>query len=57
MKKLLDQIKNYIQLHTSDMEDDDYIELMRSLALYCTDQADVFEYKAEFEPGTGIDEE
>lgn len=49
MKKLIDQIKNYIQLHTSEMEDGDYIDLMRELSLYCSDQADITEYRADSE--------
>lgn len=47
MKKLIDQIKNDIQLHTSEMEDDEYVELMRELSMYCNDQADLTEYRVE----------
>lgn len=47
MKKIIDQIKNYIQLHTSDIEEDDYIDVMRALEIYCKDQADLTEYRIE----------
>ncbi len=44
MKKVIRQIKNYIQLHTSDMETGDYVDLMRELAEWSTSQADKAEY-------------
>lgn len=47
MKKTIEQIKNFIQLHISDMESEDYVALMRELAEWATSQADVTEYRDE----------
>lgn len=44
MAKVISQIKNFIQLHTSDMENDEYIDLMREVAEWATGQADKAEY-------------
>lgn len=44
MKKVIKQIENYIQLHTSDMENDKYVELMREIAEWATSQANIVEY-------------
>ena len=43
MKKALNRIKNYIQLHTSDMETEDYVKVLREIAEWATSQADIFE--------------
>ncbi len=48
MKKTVEQIKNYIQLHTSDMETEDYVNVLREIAEWASSKADVEEY--------GIDE-
>lgn len=45
MNKVLADIKNFIQLHTSDMEDKDYVELMRSIAEWANSQADTTEFR------------
>lgn len=45
MNDIFNQIKNYIQLHTSDMENEAYADLMRSLADYATSQAALAEYQ------------
>ena len=47
MRRTIEQIKNYIQLHTSDMENDEYVELMREIAVWAGDQADLQEYRDE----------
>lgn len=47
MKKTVDQIKNYIQLHTSEMENEDYINLMREIAEWATSQANIVEFREE----------
>lgn len=47
MKKAINQIKNYIQLHTSEMDQEEYAALMRELAQWCGDQADLTEYGPE----------
>lgn len=47
MARIINQIKNYIQLHTSDMDNDHYTELMRELSQWAGDQADLAEYGAE----------
>lgn len=44
MKKTIEQIKNFIQLHTSDMETEDYVAVLRELAEWAASQADVLEY-------------
>lgn len=44
MKQVVNQIKNYIQLHTSDMETEDYVNLMREIAEWATSEADITEY-------------
>ena len=50
MRQTVKQIKNFIQLHTSDMENEDYIDLMRELAEWATNQAEVTEYLLEEAP-------
>lgn len=45
MKQVIKQIENYIQLHTSDMENDDYVELLREIAEWATNQAELAEYR------------
>lgn len=47
MKQVIKQIENYIQLHTSDMENDDYIEIMRAIAEWATSQANIVELREE----------
>lgn len=44
MKQTVRQIKNFIELHTSDMENGDYINAMREIAEWATGQADAQEY-------------
>ncbi len=44
MKQVTDQIKNYIQLHTSDMETEDYVNVLREIAEWASSRADVEEY-------------
>lgn len=50
MNTVSKQIKNFIQLHTSDMGNEDYIVLMRELAGWATDQANIAEYLEESAP-------
>lgn len=45
MSRISSQIKNYIQLHASDMDNLAYIELMRELAEWAESQADMAEYR------------
>ena len=40
-------VKNYLTAYTSDMENDEYIDFMRELADWATNQADIAEYRAE----------
>lgn len=47
MKKTTDRIRNYIQLHTSDMENGTYVETMRELSEWAASQADIAEYREE----------
>lgn len=47
MKKTIEQIKNYIQLHTAEMEDERYIILMREIAEWATNQADLTEFRGD----------
>ncbi len=56
MKKTVDQIKNHIQLHTSDMDNEEYINLMREIAEWATSQADITEHRDENETVFPIDE-
>ncbi len=49
MKKTVGQIKNYIQLHTSDMETEDYVNVLREIAEWATFEADRLEYGEELE--------
>lgn len=44
MKKIVKQIENYIQLHTSDIETEDYVDALREIAEWATSQADTIEY-------------
>ena len=43
MKNVLAHIKNYIQLHTSDIENDEYVGLMRKIARWADKEADRIE--------------
>ncbi len=56
MNKTFEQIKNYIQLHTAEMDDADYINLMRGLAEWATGQADAFEFREENDIDETFDE-
>lgn len=47
MSRLIKQIQNYIQLHTSDMNNEEYVELLRELAEWATSQADIVEYQSD----------
>lgn len=47
MKQIAEQIKNYIQLHTSDMDNEDYVNLMRGISEWATSQTDIAEYREE----------
>ena len=51
MKKVLNQIKNYIQLHTSEMENEEYIELMKEISVWSNNEADLISYRKENESG------
>lgn len=57
MKRVIAQIKNFIQLHTSDMENDDYVNLMREIAEWATSQADIAEYSDDADTVFPIDEQ
>lgn len=56
MKKTVNQIKNFIQLHTSEMENEEYINIMREIAEWATSQADLTEYRDENDIVFPIDE-
>lgn len=56
MNRVLNQIKNYVQLHTSEMDDPDYINLMRGLAEWANSQADATEYREDNDIVYPIDE-
>lgn len=47
MDRLIKQTKNYVQLHTSDMDDEAYIAFMRELAEWAQNEADLAEYGPE----------
>lgn len=47
MSRITEQIKNHIQLHTSDMENDEYVDIMREIAEWANSQADIYEYRDE----------
>ncbi len=53
---VISQIKDFIQLHTSDMENDDYVNLMRGIAEWANSQADIFEYGDDNDTVFPIDE-
>lgn len=55
MKQVIKQIKNYIQLHTSDMDTKDYVNVLREIAEWSTGQADGLEYG--YKPSDIINEE
>lgn len=44
MKQVINQIKNYIQLHTSDMKAKEYVNVLREVAEWATSMADVEGY-------------
>lgn len=56
MSKTLEQIKNYIQLHTAEMDDADYINILRGVAEWATSQADATEYREDNDIVFPIDE-
>lgn len=47
MRQAVEQIKNHIQIHTSEMDNEDYINLMREIAEWATSQADITEYRID----------
>lgn len=44
MRRMIQQIKGYIQLHTSEIETEDYVAVLREIAEWAASQADVLEY-------------
>ncbi len=44
MRRMIQQIKSYIQLHTSEIETQDYVAVLREIAEWAASQADVLEY-------------
>lgn len=49
MGRITDHIKNYIQLHTSDMENAEYVDIMREIGEWAKSQADLIEYRDEID--------
>lgn len=45
--KVVEQIKNYIQLHTSDMGNEEYIGVMRDISFWANNEADLIEYRKD----------
>lgn len=43
MEKIFERIKNFVLLHSTDLEDGDYVRLMRRIAGWATNQADLTE--------------
>lgn len=56
MSRISAQIKNYIQLHTSDMDNSLYIDLMRELSEWAESQADIAEYRDDNDTVFPIDQ-
>ncbi len=56
MNKTFEQIKNYIQLHTAEMDDADYINIMRSIEEWSRNQADLTECREDNDIINSIDE-
>lgn len=48
MNKIVKQIENYIQLHTSDMDTENYVSALREIAEWATFRADAIEYGINF---------
>lgn len=44
---IIHRIKNYIQLHTAETEDREYIGIMRGIAEWATSQAEATEQREE----------
>ena len=55
MGNVKDRIKNFIRLHTSEMEDTAYIALLRGIAEWANSEADATEYRME--EGDGMEPE
>lgn len=47
MSKTLDQIENYIQLHTAEMENEEYLEVLHDVVRWATKQIEAFECRAD----------
>ena len=43
MSKTLDQIENYIQLHTAEMENEEYLEILHEVVRWANRQIAAFE--------------
>lgn len=43
MSKTLDQIENYIQLHTAEMDNEEYLEILHGVVRWATKQIEAFE--------------
>lgn len=44
---IIHRIKNYIQLHTAETDDSEYIAIMRGIAEWATNQADSTECRED----------
>ena len=56
MSKTLDQIENYIQLHTAEMEDEEYLEIMRDIVRWANRQVEIYEHRVEDDIDNSFDE-
>lgn len=46
-RKFVERIKNEIQLRTTDLDTEEYIDVMREIAEWASNQANVVEYTPE----------
>lgn len=56
MKETIEHIKNYIELHTSDMENSEYVEVLNSLVSWAEGRVKKLsgQYKEEDEDETTV---
>lgn len=47
MKTVSEKIRNYIQLHTSEMENSEYIDTLEGLIEWANSQIDIVRYRDE----------
>lgn len=56
MSKTLNQIENYIQLHTAEMENEEYLKILHEVVTWANRQIEAFEKSTDNDIADSFDE-